>query len=196
METKKIIGRVGVRQATKFTLALWLAACCSSGFAAQADAFVPLVRSMADRLNTADQVALSKWDTGEPVYAPQREAQVISNAAAVASDYGIAAQDATNIFTDQIEANKVVQYSLLNNWRRQGRAPATPRQSLSDVRPALDKLQLSIVQNLQGVAALRGNAECQTLVALATKQVAQETSLDALHLVALDRAVARVCVRS
>ncbi|NTZ89003.1 chorismate mutase [Burkholderia metallica] len=178
-----------------FSLALSLLIACSSGIGAQADAFVPLVRSIADRLNTADQVALSKWDTGQLVYDPQREAQVIANAAAAASEYGLAAEDATNIFTDQIEANKEVQYALLNNWRRQGSAPATPRQSLPDViRPVLDRLQGSIMQSLQDVTVLRRTAGCQILVAKAVGQFASQASLDVLHLAALDRAVARVCV--
>ncbi|WP_175035923.1 chorismate mutase [Burkholderia lata] len=194
---KKKIVPIGTRHVITPALALSLVAACSSGIGAQADAFVPLIRSMADRLNTADQVALSKWDTGQPVYDPLREAQVIANVAATASEHGLTAEDATNIFSDQMEANKEVQYALLNNWRRQGNAPATPRQSLSGViRPILDKLQVSIMQNLQGVAPLRSIADCQTQIALAVAQVAQQTSLDAIHLAALDRAVARICVKS
>ncbi|CAB4052951.1 hypothetical protein LMG9964_06642 [Paraburkholderia phenoliruptrix] len=197
LEMKKKVGPVGTRHAVTLALALWFAAGCSPGIGAQQDAFVPLVRSMADRLNTADQVALSKWDTGQPVYDGQREAQVIANAATMASEYGLTAEDAINIFSDQVEANKEVQYALLNNWRRQGDAPATPRQSLAGViRPILDKLQASIMQNLQSVAPLRSIADCHALVASAVGQVAEQASLDVLHRAALDRAVARICVKS
>ncbi|MFM0069218.1 chorismate mutase [Paraburkholderia aspalathi] len=193
---KKNIGHAGGHQAVSVALALCLAAGCSPGIGAQADAFIPLVRSLADRLNTADQVALTKWDTGQPVYDPQRETQVIENVVTMANRIGLNAGDASNIFTDQIEANKEVQYALLNNWRRQGGAPATPRQSLSGViRPTLDRLQLSIMQNLLGLASLRSVADCQTELAMAVGQVARQTSMDALHVAALDRAVARVCVK-
>ncbi|ADG20797.1 chorismate mutase [Paraburkholderia sp. JPY681] len=193
MKLKKNMRRVCTRNAVTLALAVWLVTGCSAG--AQQDAFLPLVRSMADRLNTADQVALNKWDTGQPVYDPQREAQVIANAVAMASEYGLTTEDVTNIFSDQIEANKEIQYELLSNWMRQGNAPATPRQSLAGViRPILDKLQANIMLNLKGVAPLRSNTDCQTQVATAVGRVAQQTSLDALHLAALDRAVARICV--
>ncbi|WP_230941509.1 chorismate mutase [Burkholderia cepacia] len=194
---KKDLGHGRIRHVMTYALSLWLVTGCSPGIGAPAVAFEPLVRSMAERLSTADQVALSKWDTGQPVYAPQREAQVIANAVAMAAGHGLTAQDVTNTFTDQIEANKEVQYALLNNWRRQGGAPETPRQSLPDViRPALDKLQVSIMQNLQDVAPLRGTPDCQAQVAIAVGQVARQTSLDTLHLAALDRSVARVCIKS
>ncbi|MEM5440551.1 chorismate mutase [Paraburkholderia diazotrophica] len=194
---KKNIGPVVTRHAVTLALAICLVAGCSPGIGAQQDAFVPLVRSMADRLNTADQVALSKWDTDQPVYDRQRETQVITNAATMASEHGLTPEDAINIFSDQIEANKEVQYALLNNWRRQGNAPATPRQSLpSVIRPILDKLQVSIMENLQSVAPLRSIADCHAQVASAVGQVAQQASLDVLHRAALDRSVARVCVKS
>jgi len=154
-----------------------------------------LVQSLAERLDTAEQVALNKWDTGQPVFDPQREAQVIARAAAMAGSYGLTAEDATDVFMDQIEANKEIQYALLNRWRRHGSAPDTPRQSLPDViRPKLDKLQPVILQHLQQLGPLRRAAPCQREVALAVGQVAQERSLDTLHIVALDRAAARICL--
>jgi chorismate mutase len=178
-----------------FAFAFCLLVGCSAGIGAPVETFVPLTRSLAERLLTADQVALTKWDNGQPVYAPQREAQVIASAAAKAPSYQLTAAYATDVFTDQIEANKEVQYALLAGWRRQGHAPSTPRQSLSTLRSELDALELSILQNLQTIAPLRGSADCSTQVALAAGEVAREKSLDALHLAALDRATARICTQ-
>lgn len=97
---------------------------------------MPLVSHMADRVSTADQIALSKWDSGRPVHDPQREAEVIARAVAAAPTYGLAAQDVEDFFTDQIEASKQVQYARLDAWKRSGSAPAWPRRSLSDeIRP-------------------------------------------------------------
>ena len=53
-----------LRFITTLTLAATVATGCSAGIGAEAAPFAPLVRSMAARINTADQVALSKWDTG------------------------------------------------------------------------------------------------------------------------------------
>ncbi len=194
---KQTIERVRARYVAAVVLALWGGTGCSPGVGAQQDAFVPLIRSIAERVATADQVALNKWDSGQPVYAQHREAQVLANVAAMATSYGLTVEDVTNVFTDQIEANKEVQYALLNYWRRQRSAPTTPRQSLSGViRPELDRLQGSILQNLQDVAPWRSMTACPTQIADVVAQVAQEKSFDTLHLVALDRAAARVCVKS
>lgn len=167
------------------------------GTRADSNAFLPLVRSLSDRLDTAMQVALSKWDSGHAVCDPTRETQVLEKAAAMAPSYGLTAKDATSIFADQIEANKEIQYALLNGWRREGAAPLTRRDDLSEtVRPKLDELQKAIFRNLQALGRLRQSPDCQAQVALAVGQVAQEKSLDALARAALDRSTANICARS
>ncbi|NAV96724.1 hypothetical protein, partial [Salmonella sp. hn-h2] len=81
---------------------------------------------------------------------PAREAKVIANASSQATAYGLTTADVSDVFTDQIEANKEVQYALLNDWRRTGAAPTAQRQSLPEViRPKLDELQKSILQALR-----------------------------------------------
>ena len=52
----------------RIACALLLAASCVAPAHAQESAFAPLLCHLADRLVTADQVALSKWDSGQPVY--------------------------------------------------------------------------------------------------------------------------------
>ncbi|MHA6881873.1 chorismate mutase [Ralstonia pseudosolanacearum] len=190
---------IGIRQTAALACALWLTAGCAAtgtGAGTQENAFAPLVRGLADRLTTADQVALSKWDTGQSVYDPEREAKVIANVSGLAPSYGLTAEDVASVFADQMEANKTVQYALLNGWRRDGAAPSAPRQSLRDViRPRLDTLQASILSGLRDTASLRRAPDCQAQAAIAAGKVAQERSLDAVHRVALDRATARLCVK-
>jgi len=184
---------------TRLACTLLLAASCATQAHAQLNvqesAFAPLLSHLADRLVTADQVALSKWDSGQSVYDPAREAKVIANVSGEAAAYGLAAADVGNVFTDQIEANKEVQYALLNDWRRAGAAPTAQRQSLPEViRPKLDGLQKSILQALRDAAAARSQANCPTQVAHEVERVAREKSLDTLHRIALDRATARLCL--
>ena len=177
--------------------AVCLVAGCAAPVTAQESAFAPLLRHLADRLVTADQVALSKWDTGQSVYDPEREAKVIANVSGTAPIFGLSATDVANVFADQIEANKEVQYALLNDWRRAGAAPNTPRPSLAgDIRPRLDKLQTAILQSLHDATPARSQADCPTQVAQEIGRVAHEKSLDTLHRIALDRATARLCTRS
>ena len=192
---RKGVGFPGLRLAASFALVAGLLSGCSSLPAAEDDAFVPLVRHMADRVMTADQVALSKWDSGRPVHDPQREAQVIANAVAAAPAYGLAAKDVEDLFTDQMEASKQVQYARLDAWKRQGGAPAWERQSLSDeIRPRLDRLQVEIMEDLRHLAPARKAADCPARLADAVERVARREAFDAVHRAALDRAVARVCI--
>ena len=79
----------------------------------------------------------------------------------------------------------------------EGAAPTTPRQSLSGgIRPRLDTLQTSILQSLRDAAPARSQADCPLQIAQEIGRVAREKSLDTLHRIALDRATARLCVKS
>jgi chorismate mutase len=193
-QTRKIGSLPGACIMPVLALVAWFLSGCVSAPAIRQNAFVPLVSHLAERVKTADQVALSKWDSGRPVHDPQREAEVIANAVATAPAYGLAAQDVEAFFTDQIEASKQVQYARLDAWKRQGAAPAWERQSLTnEIRPRLDRLQIEIMQDLQRLATARKAPDCEARVAGAVKLVARDVALDGVHRAALDRAVARVC---
>ncbi|WP_232452094.1 chorismate mutase [Burkholderia ubonensis] len=173
-------------------------ASCSPGAQAQDTTFVPLVESMAARLQTAYPVALSKFDSGKPVYDKAREAQVIANAEGAAPAHMIAFEDATAVFNDQIEASKVAQYALLNDWRRAGRAPSTQRRPLEDIRTELDRLQGEILRELHLAESLRKLPDCTIQVAKSVEHVSKDEkfNFDVEQRVALDRAVASVCLSS
>ncbi|KVN98536.1 hypothetical protein WJ69_34350 [Burkholderia ubonensis] len=168
-------------------------AACSAGGQSNEYNLELLVSSIAARLQTADAVALTKWDTHKPVYDPQREAAVIADVQAAAAKYQLSPSDAAAIFSDQIEANKVVQFTLLNQWRRAGNAPSTPRRDLTEIRQQLDRLQTDILQNLATVQPLRTSPDCPAQVARSVGRVATTDQLDAQHLAALDRAAASIC---
>jgi chorismate mutase len=89
-----------------------------------AEKLEPLVEVSAHRLALAKQVALAKWDRQAPVEDPPREAQVVAAAVTEGESKGLDRKFVSNFFRAQIEANKIIQYSLLADWYRQGRAPA------------------------------------------------------------------------
>ena len=108
-----------------------------------------LLESVNQRLDMAEDVALNKWDSGQPVEAPEREQQVIANAQSQALRFGVDGQRAALFFADQIEANKLLQYSALSRWHAVGSAPQTPRVDLrSQLRPQLDRLQRTLLSQL------------------------------------------------
>jgi chorismate mutase len=161
---------------------------------ADGGAFLPLLGMTVARLHIARQVALSKWDSQKPVEDLPREAEVIKAAAEEARALGVPPRLATRFFSDQIEANKLVQYGLLAQWRRDGHAPDDKRVDLKkDIRPELDRLQQGFIKALANTKALRAQSDCGTQLARATQAYVATHALDSLYAVAMDRALARVC---
>lgn len=129
-----------------------------------------LLDTVEQRLDIAEAVALSKWDSGQPVQATEREQQVIAGAQAQATRFGVDHQRAGAFFADQIEANKLLQYSALSHWHALGNAPATPRIDLAkQLRPQLDRLQSTLLSDLAAFDRNRP-APCQRTLAQAIEQ--------------------------
>jgi len=175
-----------------FTALLAGALLTSNCLAAPPPSIAPLLSSIQERLAIADNVALSKWDSGKPVEDRPRERDVIAAAAALAPTYSVTPALAEQFFSAQIEANKLVQYAHLAQWSLEGKAPASPRLDLSkEIRPHLDELQHRLLQQLRTFAPLRTDKQCPMWLAQAT----QAADTDELHRLALTRATAELCVR-
>jgi chorismate mutase len=160
------------------------------------DKFLPLVETSARRLAIAQQVALAKWDSQAAVEDAPREAQVIMGAVKYGESRGLDQTFVSNFFRAQIEANKVVQYSLLADWNRAGTAPAhRPVDLATAIRPALDRLQIELVRELADIVAIRSSAGCRTDVAKAIGRYMAAHKHDAgpVQAIALDRALAATC---
>jgi chorismate mutase len=132
------------------------------------DRLQPLVETSARRLRIADQVALAKWDNGTAVEDLPREAQVIVGAVRDGDSRGLDPTLVSNFFKAQIEANKVIQYSLLADWHRSGRAPAhAPINLAATIRPQLDRVQTALIAELADTTAIRSSTTCRADVAKA-----------------------------
>jgi chorismate mutase len=161
------------------------------------DKLQSLVETSGRRLAIAQQVALAKWDSQAPVEDAAREAQVITAAAKDGESRGLDRKFVTHFFAAQIEANKLVQYSLLANWRRVGAAPAhRPINLAAAIRPELDELQKDLIKELADTTAIRGSAACHADTAKAVGKYLAAHNQDAgsLQEIALDRAMAATCI--
>jgi chorismate mutase len=155
-----------------------------------------LVETSARRLLIAQQVALAKWDSGAAVEDLPREAQVIAGAVRDGVSRGLDPTLVSNFFEAQIEANKVIQYSVLADWRRAGRAPAhAPIDLVATVRPELDHVQAALIAELADTMAIRASTTCRADVAKAIGKyvLAHKHEAGPLQLIALDRALAASC---
>ena len=151
----------------------------------------PLLVTMNERLNLADLVALSKWDTHLPTQDSAREAQVIANARKQATDRKLDPDEVAELIAAQIEASKLVQYGLLAHWQAAGKAPDTPRPDLAkQVRPQLDELQNRLLQHYAAFAPYRKDPNCADWLATARSGLIKDT----LHGQALIRATGDLCI--
>jgi chorismate mutase len=156
----------------------------------------PLVEVSARRLAIAEQVALAKWDSHAAVEDPHREAQVVMSAVKDGESKGLDGKFVAEFFRAQIEANKLVQYSLLAQWHRTGSAPAHKAINLDTaIRPELDKLQLELIRELAETKEIRTSPACPIYIAKAVGKYLQAHKRDdgTLQAIALDRALAATC---
>lgn len=145
---------------------------------------------MNERLNIADQVALSKWDSGKPIQDSAREAQVIGNARMLAKARQLDPDAVAELLAAQIEGNKLVQYGLLAQWQAAGKAPDVPRSDLStQIRAQLDELQTRLLQHYAAFAPYRNDPGCSRWVDQARSALAK----DPLHKLALIRVTGELC---
>ncbi|MBD8270442.1 chorismate mutase [Pseudomonas fluorescens] len=151
----------------------------------------PLLNSIAERLEIADQVALSKWDSKKPVEDKKREQEVIASVVAQAPSYKLDPAVAEQFFSAQIEANKLVQYTHLSDWQFQGKAPDDPRPDLvKQIRPRLDELQKRLLQQLADFTPQRTDPQCPQWLA----EAVHEPLNDPLRQLAMIRATAELCI--
>lgn len=156
-----------------------------------------LVETSARRLTLARQIAFAKWDARSHVEDAAREADVMTAAVKAGQSRGLDRDFVSNFFKAQIEANKLVQYSLLATWHRAGSAPFHPAINLTTVRARLDRLQEDLIIELADTAALRTGTACQADTARAVgRYIAIHKLDDPLMVMALGRAMAATCIPS
>jgi len=158
----------------------------------------PLVETSAQRLHIAERVALAKWDNGVAVEDGPREAMVIQAAVKDGTAVGLDSTQVEAFFRGQIEANKLVQYSLLADWRREGRAPVhAPADLVKEVRPQLDEIEKRLIAELSDTLSVRSATSCSLNVAKAVGEYvdAHKLKANSLDAVALDRAMAATCIK-
>jgi chorismate mutase len=157
----------------------------------------PLVEKAAHRLTIGEQVSLAKWDSGKAVEDAPREAQVILGAVKDGVTKGLDEASVANFFNAQIEANKIVRYTLLADWYRAGKAPEhAPVDLVKTIRPQLDEVQKFLIAELADTVEIRKSKTCRVDIA---KAVAKYVSTRAqrsgpITAATLDRALVGACM--
>lgn len=162
------------------------------------DRLQPLVETTAHRLTIGEKVALAKWDSGKAVEDVPREAQVIQGAVKDGVAKGLDEASVSKFFNAQIEANKFVQYALLADWLRAGKAPEhAPVDLMKNIRPQLDEVQRSLIAELLDTIEIRKNKTCRADIAKAVGKYLSMHAQDGGSITAamLDRALVGACMQ-
>ncbi|MGQ7249837.1 gamma subclass chorismate mutase AroQ [Halomonas sp. V046] len=149
-----------------------------------------------ERLAIAADVAMAKWNSGAPINAPEREAQILARVVQQASAAGVDSRFAEGFFQDQFDASKTIQQALHQQWTQQSRAPFDDPPDLGrDVRPQLDELTprlFTALKAFQAIADAPGAGDYLTARGEALAKGASESqhpSLDAAYRVAWGDAI-------
>ncbi|MFF1377515.1 gamma subclass chorismate mutase AroQ [Streptomyces sp. NPDC058308] len=147
----------------------------------------------AQRLATADLVAAAKYGTDSPIDDPAREREVLAAVARQAAEAGADPAVTVRIFRDQIEANKAVQRGLFRRWDADPSQAPTERPDLGEVRKEINRVNGELVRGIAVSPGARAVPYCEGVLTVAAVRVRHADRLDALHSVALGRALASVC---
>ncbi len=152
-----------------------------------------LVDLSAQRVLLGDTVAAAKWGTPSPIDDSVRETALLNNAVARSILLGLDPAESRQVFTDQIVANKAVQYGLHARWSAHpDQAPIT-RPDLNQVRSQLDAITEGLLTQLAATTDARADQTCPRRLRVAQNRVEHSRHLDAVHRDALDRALISVC---
>ncbi|HEY4419456.1 MAG TPA: chorismate mutase [Pseudonocardia sp.] len=157
------------------------------------DSLEPLINLLAQRLKTADSVSTAKYGTTSPVDDPAREKTELDSAATMATKRGLDPNATRRIFSDQIQANKVVQYGLYSRWTALPNEIPKAKADLTKLRTQLDTITNDLIRDLAATKTIRSGSGCTAHLHSAERSVSRANHFDALHVQAFDRALTSVC---
>lgn len=152
-----------------------------------------LVDAAAQRLQTADAVAASKWTTGGSIEDHAREQQVIDAVTAAAKDRSVDTGFVENAFRDQIAATVAVEYGLFSEWKLDPASAPPTAPNLSDSRTVINALNTTMVAEIAGQWDSLRSPECLGDLATARDAVAAARNLDDLYRRGLEFATRSYC---
>lgn len=181
---------------TRITVAtaLMLAALCAPRARAQDPSpLLPLVDTAAQRLQTADPVAASKFRTGGTIEDPRREQQVIDATTAEAVGRHIDPAYVGQVFRDQIDATVAVEYGLFSQWKLDPAAAPMSAPDLAASRTTIDGLNHTMVNEIADQWPTLHSPSCPADLASAVDGVVAARHLDPLYRRALEHATRSYC---
>ncbi len=163
---------------------------------AQADAPSPLftlIDAAAQRLQTAEQIAAVKWNTGGPIEDPSRVQQVLNSVTTAAAAQGVDPSRVRTVFENQIAATEAIQYARFAQWKLDPvAAPAEPP-NLSVSRTLIDTINKTMVEQIARNWPLLNGPGCAAALDAARSSVVDMRHFDHLYQQAISFATHSYC---
>lgn len=144
-----------------------------------------LVDAAAQRLQTAEPVAASKWLTGGSIEDPQRVEQVLAAVSADATSRGVDGGYVRRIFTDQIDATEAIEYTRFGQWKLDPGSAPRIAPDLAASRATIDGLNTEMVEQVALRWSVLHSPGCTRMLDDATTAVTTARMLDPLYQQAL-----------
>jgi chorismate mutase len=163
---------------------------------AQADGSGPLAKLVDDaaqRLQTADPVAASKYLTGGDVDDPVREEQVLDSVTAAARNKHVDSHYVDDAFRDQIDATDSLEHSRFAEWKIDPMNAPKAAPDLSTSRDAINGLNRAMVDDFAEQWNALHSSTCVADLDDAKAAAIAQRHLDQLYQQALDYALHRYC---
>ena len=154
---------------------------------------VELIDAAAQRLQTADPVAATKWLTGAAITDPARVRQVLETVSTDAETAGVPGDFVTALFIDQINATEAIQYSRFSAWKLDQATAPVSAHDLGASRGLIDGLNGRMVALIAANWPVLGAPDCPILLDAAQNIVTQSRQLDPLFRQALESATRSYC---
>jgi len=152
-----------------------------------------LVDTAAQRLQTADPIAASKWLSGGPITDPARAQQVLNAVAVDAESAGVPSDFVISVFIDQINATEAIEYSRFSWWKFNPADAPVSAPDLSASRALIDGLNSAMVGQIAAQWPVFRAPDCSERLGAAKAAVADRRQLDLLYRQALDTATRSYC---
>jgi chorismate mutase len=150
-----------------------------------ANPLLELVGAATQRLQTAEPVAASKWNTGGSIEDPQRVEQVLGAVSADATGRDVDADYVRRIFTDQIDATEAIEYTRFAQWKLDPASAPGVAPDLAASRAIIDRLNGEMVEQVALQWSVLHSPECSGTLDDAKTAIANSRMLDPLYQQAL-----------
>jgi chorismate mutase len=137
-----------------------------------------LVDAATQRLQTAEPVAASKWNTGGSIEDPARVKQVLADVGRAASARNIDPDTVRQIFTDQVNASEAIEYTRFAQWKLDPAAAPHSAPDLASSRAAIDRFNTEMVDQLALQWPLLHSPDCAATLQAARTAVGTARALD------------------